>query len=207
LLSSLQKLKKRIKTKQFWLTVAPLLILLVTVGVYNLTIARRAVTAVATHATPTPLPTTQTPHSTSTSTRPPILPATILPSPTPTNTPLPDIPETPTPGEAETAVITLFGPPNESSLPLNGRLAFYWSYPAPLPPGQQFVLTLRQKEVIHILGVLDHPNFGDSYQIQVDFEPVETVVGTAVWQVQLRWSDEEHPLLTSEVRQITFLPE
>lgn len=196
--SSLQKLKKRIKTRQFWLTVAPLLILLVALGIYNLTIVRRAATAVVTLPSPTLTPRpSRTPFPTGSP--PPILQATILPSPTPTNTPRPDVPET--------AVITLFGPPDESSLAQNGRLTFFWTYAAPLPPRQQFVLTLRQNGTIQVLGTLDQPNMGDSYQIQVDFAAIEPAVGTAVWQVQLQWIDEEQPLRSSEERQITFLPQ
>jgi hypothetical protein len=36
---------------------------------------------------------------------------------------------------------------------------------------------------------------------------VEPAVGTAVWQLQLQWIDEDQLLLTSEERQISFLPE
>ncbi|MBK8901377.1 MAG: hypothetical protein IPM53_09355 [Anaerolineaceae bacterium] len=193
----MQKLKKRIKTRQFWITVAPLLILLVTLSIYNLTTTRHAETAVATHPTLTLPRATRTPFPPGT--RPPILQATILPSPTPTSTPRPDV--------LETAVITLLGPPDESSLPPDGRLAFYWAYTAPLQPRQQFVLTLRQNDANQVLGALNRPNFGDLFQIMVDFEAVEPAVGTAVWQVQLRWIDEERPLLTSEERLLTFLPE
>ncbi len=193
----MQKLKKRIKTRRFWLTVAPLLILLVTLGIYNLTTLRQTGTAVATNPTLTPPRPTRTPLPDGT--RAPILQATILPSPTPTLTPRPDVPPT--------GVITLFGPPDESSLAQDGRLAFYWTYPAALQPRQQFVLTLRQNDASQILGILDRPNFGDSYQLLIDFAAVEPAVGTAVWQLQLQWIDEDRLLLTSEERQITFLPE
>jgi hypothetical protein len=193
----MQMLKKRLKTRRFWLTVAPLLILLVLLGVYNLLILRQNSTAVATNFTPTQPRPTQTPLPEGT--RAPILLATILPSPTPTLTPRPNVPET--------AVITLLGPPDESSLPQNGRLAFYWSYPAPLQPRQQFVLILHQEESMQILGTLDQPNFGELYQLLVDFDDIEPVVGTAVWQLQLQGGDEKQLLLASEERQILFLPE
>lgn len=194
----MQMLKKRLKTRRFWFTITPLLILLVILGAYNLLLLRQSSTAVATNPTPTLTPRpTRTPLPEGT--RAPILQATILPSPTPTLTPRPDVPET--------AVITLLGPPDESSLPQNGRLAFYWSYPAPLPPHQQFVLILRQEESVQILGTLDQPNFGELYQLLVDFDAIEPVVGTAVWQLQLQGGAEEQLLLASEERQILFLPE
>lgn len=194
----MQMLKKRLKTRRFWFTITPLLILLVILGVYNLLLLRQSSTAVATNPTPTLTPRpTRTPLPEGT--RAPILQATILPSPTPTPTPRPDVPQT--------AVITLFGPPDESSLPQNGRLAFYWNYSAPLQPRQQFVLTLRQNDTTQIVGSLDRPNFGDSYQLLVDFEAIAPDVGTAVWQLQLQGGAEEQLLLASEERQILFLPE
>lgn len=192
-----EKLKKRLKTGQFWITVAPLLILLVTLAIYNLTVNSQPETAVVTNPTPIPPRATRTPRPDGT--RPPILQATILPSPTPTTTPRP--------GAPETAVITLSGPPNESSVAQDGRLVFYWSYSEPLQPRQQLVLTLRQNDNTWVLGGLNQPNFGAGFQLLVDFSAVETAVGTAVWQIHLQWTDEEQPLLTSETRLITFLPE
>lgn len=193
--SPIQKLKKRIRTRQFWLTIAPLLILLVALSIYNLTIASQTPTAVATNPTPTRRP-TRTPFPDGT--RPPILLATILPSPTPTITPRPDVPET--------AVITLFGPPDASSLPQNGRLTFFWNYSEALQARQQFVLTLQQNGTTTVLGTVNMPNFGAAYQLSVDFDAVEPAVGTAVWQLHLQWVDEDQPLLSSDERQITFLP-
>jgi hypothetical protein len=193
----MQMLKKRLKTRRFWLTVAPLLILLVLLGVYNLLILRQNSTAVATNFTPTQPRPTQTPLPEGT--RAPILLATILPSPTPTLTPRPNVPET--------AVITLLGPPDESSLPQNGRLAFYWSYPAPLQPRQQFVLILHQEESMQILGTLDQPNFGELYQLLVDFDDIEPVVERPSGSFSFKGIDEKQLLLASEERQILFLPE
>lgn len=192
----MQKLNKRIRTRQFWLTIAPLLILLVALGLYNWLALRQANTAVATHPTPTHSRPTRTPFPDGI--RPPILLATILPSPTPTITPRPNVPET--------AVITLFGPPDASSLAQDGQLTFYWTYSEPLQARQQFVLTLQQNGVATALGTVKQPNFGDAYQLSVDFGLVEPAVGTAVWQLQLQWLGEDQPLLASEERQITFLP-
>ena len=192
----MQKLKKRIRTRQFWLALAPLIVVLVALGVYNLTIASQTTTAVATNPTPTRRP-TRTPFPDGT--RPPILLATILPSPTPTITPRPDVPQT--------AVITLFGPPDSSSLSQDGQLTFFWTYSEPLPARQQFVLTLHQNGITTVLGMIAQPNFGDAYQLSVNFDAVELEVGTAVWQLQLQWIDEERPLLASEEREITFIRE
>ncbi|WP_420644124.1 hypothetical protein [Candidatus Leptofilum sp.] len=133
-----------------------------------------------------------------TSTRPPILPATILPSPTPTITPRPNV--------APEAAITLSGPPNESSLPLNGRITFYWQYSELLLPGQALVFTLRQDDTVIATSSLNQPNFGDGYQVLVAFEDIAEA-GTAVWQVRLQWEDESSSLLTSDNRTITLLSE
>lgn len=135
-----------------------------------------------------------------TATRPPILPATILPSPTPTLTPLPD-PDT------ITEAITLLGPPPESSVAVNGRLAFYWTYPQPLLPGQQFVLTLRQNETVITTQSIAEPNLGEGFQLLVDLAELAVVPGTAVWQLHLEWADDPQQLLPSEERIIILLPE
>ncbi|MAT98161.1 MAG: hypothetical protein CL608_13535 [Anaerolineaceae bacterium] len=133
-------------------------------------------------------------------TRPPILPATILPSPTPTLTPLP-IPDT------ITEAITLLGPPPESSVAVNGRLAFYWTYPKPLLPGQQFVLTLQQNETVITTQTIAVPNLGDGFQLPIELAELALVPGTAVWQLHLEWADDPQQLLTSEARTIILLPE
>jgi hypothetical protein len=128
------------------------------------------------------------------------LQATILPSPTPTLTPRPNVPET--------AVITLLGPPDESSLPPNGRLAFYWSYPAASPAPAAVCLNPAPggkpcKSWAHWIS----PTLASCISCWLILTAIEPVVGTAVWQLQLQGGDEEQLLLTSEERQILFLPE
>jgi hypothetical protein len=104
----------------------------------------------------------------------------------------------------EGATITLFGPPAESSLPLNGRIAFYWDYSEPLLPGQELRLTLRQGAQIVATSSLNQPNFGDRYQMVLDVTEVASG-GTAVWQVHLQWQDTEQLLLSSELRTLTLV--
>lgn len=127
----------------------------------------------------------------STPSLPPILQATVLPSPTPTITPRPNI--------APEANILLYGPPNNSRLPLDGRISFYWHYSQPLLPGQELIFTLRQNDNVIAAAQLKQPNFGNSYQTLIELEEIATA-GTAVWQVHLQWADEGIPLLTSEER-------
>jgi hypothetical protein len=184
---------KKINRKRFWYSIAPLLLLVVTIGTINLlttdtpTLSPEAQGSTAVSA--------QTPLPTDTNTRPPILQATILPSPTPTATPRPPVP-------AE-ATITLFGPPTESSLPLNGRLTFYWTYSESLLPGQEMVLILRQTDQSLIMGSLKQTNVGNGFQVLVEV-PEQLDEGTAVWQVQLNWEDTSDPLLSSESRSLTL---
>lgn len=189
---------KRWQSKHFWYSLMPLLITLFAIVLINWvwpnTIGeppgtRPSATAVAVQSTTT----------SATATRPPILPATILPSPTPTLTPLPE-PDT-------TAAIALLGPPPESSVAVNGRLTFYWTYSKPLLPGQQFVLTLRQDETVSTTQSIAEPNLGDGFQLLVDLAELAVVPGTAVWQLHLEWVDDPQPLLISEDRTIILLPE
>ena len=189
--------QKRWQNKHFWYSLMPLLITLFAIVLINWVWPdtasqpppiRPSATAVA--AQPTAISTTAT--------RPPILPATILPSPTPTLTPFPE------PGT--TAAITLLGPPPESSVALNGRLTFYWSYSEPVPSGQQFVLTLRQNDTIITTQSIAVPNFGDAFQILINLADLALSPGTTVWQLHLEWTDEQQ-LLTSEERTLILLPQ
>lgn len=140
--------------------------------------------------------------SSATITRAPILPATILPSPVPTNTP-----NTPLPEPEVTAMITLLGPPMESAVAIGGRLTFYWTYSEPLPPGQQFVFTLRQNETAVFTETIVEPNLGAGFQLMLHLNDLALSPGTAVWQLHLEWVDEQRQILTSEARVIILLPE
>ncbi|WP_420631215.1 hypothetical protein [Candidatus Leptofilum sp.] len=187
---------RKINRKRLLFSLAPLVaLLLVLIGVNLLPLTTAepqtpAATAVSIATQPaTPI---------ATSTRPPILLATILPSPTPTITPRPTVPPE--------ATIHLFGPPNESTLPLNGRIAFFWQYSEPLLPGQELLFTLRQNDAVIATSRLNQPNFGTGYQILLELEDI-AAVGTAVWQVNLQWEDEKTPLLSSENRSLLLLSE
>ncbi len=189
---------KRWQNKHFWYSLLPLFITLVAIALFNLfgpgvtdqqPPAQNSPTAISAQVT--------TPSATVT--RGPILRATILPSPTPTITPLPEL--------TTTAAITLLGPPTESSVALNGRLTFYWTYSEPLLTGQQFVFTLRQNDTIISTQAIAAPNLGNGFQLLVDLQELTLSSGTAVWQLHLEWKDEQQPLLNSEERLILLLPE
>jgi hypothetical protein len=190
--------QKRWQSKHFWYSIMPLLVTLFAIVLINWVWPDTASELPPTQPGPTAVsaqPTT----SSATVTRLPILPATILPSPPPTITPLPE-PDI-------TAAITLLGPPPESSVPLNGRLTFYWRYSEPLPPGQQFVLTLWQNEAVVGTKSIVQPNLGDGFQLLVSLDELALSPGTAVWQLHLERLDEPQPLLASEERIIILLPE
>ncbi|MEZ4589675.1 MAG: hypothetical protein R3D55_00825 [Chloroflexota bacterium] len=186
---------RRINRKRLFYSITPLLLMLVALVVLNVVTPKTEPPpqneAANTAVSPQPVANASTP------TRSPILQATILPSPTPTSTPLPDPP-------AE-ATITLFGPPAESSLPVNGRITFYWTYSEPLLPGQAMVLTVRQNDLAVAASSLTAPNFGSGYQVSLDFGEL-TEGGTAVWQVHLQWQNIAEPLLQSEPRSLVLLP-
>lgn len=173
------------------------MVTLIIIGFFNL-FSSEAETPQATLVTTTAVSTQSATHSTS-STRPAIQQAIILPSATPSNTPRPNL--------ATTATITLLGPPPESSVPLNGRLAFYWRFSEPLLPGQQFVFTLWQNETIISEAFVTQANLGDGFQLVLDLGDVPILPGTAVWQLRLEWIDTHLQLLTSEARSLIFLSE
>lgn len=187
---------RKINRKRFLFSITPLIILLIAIIGINFLPMTEPVPQ-----TPDPTGTAVSAHPTTaatTPTRPPILQATILPSPTPTSTPRPTI--------SSEAMITLLGPPNESSLPLNGRIAFYWHYSEPLLAGQELVLTLRQNDIVIATSTLNQPNIGAGYQIVIEMADVAEAE-TADWQVHLQWADDKTPLLTSENRFIRLLSE
>jgi hypothetical protein len=174
----------------------PLLLLLATILFVNLLTpeATRVETAVSSLSTPAATQPGTTP---STATRAPILPAIILPSPTPTIAPSPQLPAT--------AAITVYGPPPNSNLPQNGRIAFYWTYSESVQPGQQFALSLRQDGEVFTLGTVVEPNAGDTFQLLIDFSSINVLPGTAVWQLHLEWQNEAFPLVSSQERIINFI--
>ena len=131
-------------------------------------------------------------------TRPPILQAIILPSPTPAATTRPRPPAT--------AAIEPMGPPQNSSVLQNSLITFYWTYTGVMEPGQEFVITVEQDEMVTVLGTILEPNFGDGFQLAADLSPVDTVAGTAVWRIDLRWKDDNFVLLSSAERTFIFLP-
>lgn len=186
--------KKKINRKLFILYFSP--VLLMVVAIIVLSVRERDTGLPQPTVTQTAVP-TQAIAAATTATRAPILPATVLPSPTPTATLLPDVPAN--------ATITLLGPPPDSSVPNNGRIAFYWMYNEPLLPRQEFVLILRQNDEILAASALQQPNLGSGYQVSLDSSDLGAL-GTAVWQIQLRWQGENTPLLASEARSLVLLP-
>ena len=189
--------KKVSSRKRLGYTVAPLLILLLIFGLTNFFSPEEQQEQMATIGE-TAVSSTQNPPA-ATATRRPILQATILPSPTPAATPRLELPIT-------TDIIPI-GPPANSSLPRNSRIAFYWTFSGSLQPGQEFVLTMQQNDEEIALGTATRPNLGDGYQLLVDLTTVDVLPGTAVWQLHLEWSENHQRLLSSEERTITFLPE
>ena len=187
---------KQLKSKRFWYSIMPLLLMIGIIVIINL-LSPNSVESEFEGSTPTAVA-SQADIATDTNTRPPILQATILPSRTPTTTP-------PLPLPAEAAIV-LFGPPAESILPGNGRIAFYWTYSETIQPGQELVLTLRQNEAIIATAAVSQPNFGAGFQAVVDLGEVATP-GTAVWQIHLQEKGALEPLLTSETRSLTLLSE
>lgn len=190
-----KKPEKSLRSKHFWYSVMPLLLLLAVILFINLFTpkATRVQTAVL-NSTTVPTQPGATPL---TPTRAPILPAIILSSPTPTMAPLPQMPAL--------ATIALYGPPPNSNLPQNGRTAFYWAYSEPVQAGQQFVLSLRQNGQVFILGTAVEPNIGDTFQLLIDFSAIDILPGTAVWQLHLEWQNEALPLVASQERVINFV--
>lgn len=75
-----------------------------------------------------------------------------------------------------------------------------------MEPGQEFVITVEQDEMVTVLGTISEPNFGDGFQLSADLSPVDMVAGTAVWRIDLRWKDDNFVLLSSAERTFIFLP-
>lgn len=187
------KPRRKINRKRFVLSITPLLLMLVAIVLLNLFTPDATAIQPAT-ASKTAVPPAQSAAAATIATRAPILLATILPSPTPTITPLPGVP-------VEASIIPI-GPPDESRLPLDGRITFYWTYSEPLLPGQELVLTLQQNGTILATSSLKMPNLGSNYQISLDLKGMPA--GTAVWQVHLQWQNTTEPLLVSERRSLVL---
>ena len=189
------KFKQITQGKRFWYSITPLLLTLAVIILINL-FSSEGSPAPTTPSQNTAVPEANHPND-GQITRPPILPATILPSPTPSATPKPDLPES--------AQIGLLGPPAGSSLPLNGRTVFYWTYSEQLLPGQVFALQIIQFDQITTHELVTQPNFGDAYQVSIAMDEI-TAAGTAVWQIHLKWRDQQDLILSSEERIINLLP-
>jgi hypothetical protein len=182
--------------KRLLYTLALLLFLLLSILIINWrTPPQRANEVVAVSSTPPAI-------VVSSQTRPPILPATILPA---TLAPSATPGATSRPQLANSAAITLMGPPDNSSFPQNGSVSFYWTFSEQLQPGQQFVLFMQQNGQALPLGALTEPNLGSGFQLMIDLRDV-AVSGTAVWQIRLQWIGEEQWLIAAE-RSLTISPE
>lgn len=191
-----QRLKIISNRKRLFYILLPLLILLIAVLLFNLLRPSTQQTEIV--SVETAVPTPQQPTTGSSQTRPPILPAIILPTPTSTAQSRPTLPAS--------ANITLIGPPNNSSFTQNGRVSFYWTFSEQLEPGQQFIFSLRQNEQELIQHNLPEANLGSIYHLQIDLGKLTIEPGTAVWQIGLRWADEEQWLLVSNERNLNILP-
>ena len=187
--------KKLWQTRYFWLAITPLLITLIALALVNILLPEEETAEISSNS-PTAVSTPRLTPAT-TGTRPPILPATILPTAVPTPAPTP---------EPESATITLLGPPAAATLSENSQLAFYWRYSQPLPPNQQFVLTLQQNGITVASQPVDSPNLGDNYQFLLDLADSSFASGTLIWQIQLQESDDKQVLITSEERTLVLLP-
>lgn len=191
--------KKLWQTKYFWVSITPLLLTLLAFALMN-SLPTNEEADMISDSHPTAVSSrTATPPSAVTRTQPPILPATILPTAVPTATPLPEL--------TDTALITLLGPPPKAMMPRNSQVAFYWRFSQPLPLGQQFVLILEQNEITVAATPVNAPNLGDGYQFLLDFADSSFASGPLMWQIQLQWTEDQQPLLSSEKRTLVLLPE
>lgn len=191
-----QKSAKRFKSKRFWYSVMPLLLMVGVIALINLLPTSSAETPV--EGDESTAVSAQVSQPLLTGTLPPILQATVLPSPTPTITPRPNVPDE--------ATIVLLGPPAASFLPFDNQIVFYWSYSEALAPGQEFTLTVHQDTAVLTTATLTNPNFGNSYRVTLNLGE-EVAAGEVEWQVALQWPDQPESLLTSETRSFTLLPE
>ena len=184
--------------QRLFYTLMPLLILLLVMLLINMFMPNKQQVEVVSAETAVPIPTPQPPAAGNSQTRPPILPAIILPTPTSTAQSRPQLPAS--------ANITLVGPPNNSSFAQNGRISFYWTFSEQLQPGQQFVFILGQNDQELVRRNLPEANLGSGYQVQIDLRELTIEQGTAIWQIGLRWTNEEQWLLVSNERNLNILP-
>jgi hypothetical protein len=175
---------------------APLLLLLLCLTVVNLAqqwSARRGgepvtQTAVQPAAITPPPPTAAAP--------PVLTPSpTAVPSLTATAEP------TPLPTFPADSVITLLGPPPDSTLTGNS-VTFYWRWSLPLDSNQQFAVYLFINGQETLLGILDEPNVGSDYRLHAS--PLAGEMITARWQVRLETTTSIN-LAESEQRSLTLL--
>ncbi len=193
------KQPNKINDKHFWYAVTPLLLVVaIVIGINLLSQSPANNQDMQSEVMDSTAVSTQSSISATAPTRPPILQATILPTPPPTATPLPQVPAD--------AAIKLLGPPNESNLPEDGRISFYWHYSEALLPGQELVLTLHQRGLILDRSLLTQPNVGTGYLDLPDLTNAATEV-PITWQVTLHWQGSTQVLLSSQQRSLTLLPE
>ena len=121
---------------------------------------------------------------------------TPLPTPSPTYAP---------PSYSKESIIRLLGPPPDTVFAASDSISFYWQWPLPLTPDQQFHIYLFDDGQTILLGTIAEPNIGDSYHLSVNLADINVRAGSVQWIVQLETSYQIQPLRSSESRFLTFL--
>jgi hypothetical protein len=190
------------KRKRAMLTLMPLLLLLLCLGLLN-SWARSVVEA---NPAPTPRPPTQTPSLSKTAVTTPapaletVVTETPTPAPTQTATPLPQ------PTLPPTATITLLGPPNQSRFMAADTITLYWSWPLPLSEDQYFGIYLQEETGESRIGRLEEANFGTGYRWQTAAQSLTGNDGGEVnTLIKLETILTDTPLLSSEPRTLFIL--
>ncbi len=101
--------------------------------------------------------------------------------------------------------VRLVGPEPETALMISEPLTFSWNWPLPLEPGQQFMVVRVDGETAVPLGAVNQPTVDTRYSFTMPASNDWSQVGAAQWQVVLE--DAAGPLLVSELRPLTFLPD
>jgi hypothetical protein len=190
------------KRKQIAYILAPLFLLLLCLGLINIT--PETIRTLALN------PSGQAPISTLTA-QPGSIPATSLvvqatatatPQRIPTSSPAPSL----TPTFPSGAQLQLLGPPPESIFRIGDTLSFYWQWAVPLAEDQWLAVYLYSRGQEHLLGTVNEPNVGNSYRLHAESEAFIETDGLVQWQVRLESSLSQSALVESEIRSFILLP-
>ncbi len=99
-------------------------------------------------------------------------------------------------------VITLFGPPENSTFSSTNTLLFYWQWGQQLKEDQSFTLYFFIDGEIKPIASLEEANVGGAYRLSVDMEEDAQTAVSLQWFIQLHSIHTDTPLRTSDIRNL-----